>query len=236
MYRMNGRIRYSECGTDNKLTLAGMINYFQDCSSENSELLGVGVDYMRERQKAWVLSTWQIEVERYPSCSEKIAVETWATGFKGILGPRDFCMKTEDGEILARATTLWVFVDAVTGKPTRPEERDITPYVMEAPQEMEKVSRKIALPDEAITVDTFPVRKYHIDTNNHVNNAQYIQIAAEVLPEGYRVDKLRAEYKRAAVLGDEIVLKYAKEDDRIVTMLCDKEDTVYVVVEFRGEE
>ena len=236
MYKMNGCIRYSECGTDNKLTLAGLINYFQDCSSENSELLGVGVDYMKERQKAWVLSSWQIEVERYPSCSEKIEVETWATGFKGILGPRDFCMKTEDGEVLARATTLWVFIDAVSGKPTKPEERDVSPYVMGTPQKMEKVSRKISVPEETVLVDTFPVRKYHIDTNHHVNNAQYIQIAAEVLPEGYCVKRLRAEYKRAAVLGDEIVLKYAKEEDRIVATLCDKEDTVYVVVEFRGEE
>ena len=236
MYRMQNRIRYSECGIDNKLTLADMINYFQDCSSENSELLGVGVEYMKERQKAWVLNTWQVEIERYPSCSEDIMVETWATGFKGILGPRDFCMKTQDGEILARATTLWVFVDAITGRPTKPEERDITPYVMGEPQEMEKVSRKIALPEEAVMVDTFPVRKYHIDTNHHVNNAQYIQIAAEVLPEGFRVNKLRAEYKKAAVLGDDIVLKYAREEDRIVAILCDKEDTVYVVVEFRGED
>ncbi len=235
MYKMKGRIRYSECGTDNKLTLAEMINYFQDCSSENSELLGVGVDYMKEREKAWVLNTWQIEVERYPACSEKIEVDTWATGFKGILGPRDFCMKTEDGEVLAKATTLWVFVDAVTGKPTKPEERDLAPYVLEAPQEMEKVSRKITLPETPVLVDTFPVRKYHIDTNHHVNNAQYIQMAAEILPDDYCVKKLRVEYKKAAVFGDDIVLKYAKEEDRIVAMLCDKEDAVYVVVEFRGE-
>ena len=236
MYRMDSRIRYSECGTDNKLTLAGLINYFQDCSSENSELLGVGVQYMKERQKAWVLNTWQVEVERYPSCSEEVSVETWATGFKGILGPRDFCMKTKEGEVLARATTLWVFVDAITGKPTKPEERDIAPYVMEEPQAMEKVSRKITLPEESVWVDTFPVRKYHIDTNHHVNNAQYIQIAAEVLPEGFCVSKLRAEYKKAAVLGDNIVLKYTREEERIVVMLCDKEDAVYVVVEFRGED
>ncbi len=235
MHRLEGRIRYSECGLDNKLTLAGIINYFQDCSSENSELLGVGVDYMKERQKAWVLSSWQVEVERYPSCTEKIAVETWATGFKGIIGPRDFCMKTVDGEMLAKATTLWVFVDAETGKPTKPEERDLAPYVLEAPQKMEKVSRKIALPENPVLVDTFPVRKYHIDTNHHVNNAQYIQMAAEILPDDYCVKRLRVKYKKAAVFGDDIVLKYAKEEDRIVAMLCDKEDAVYVVVEFRGE-
>ena len=90
MYEMKGRIRYSECGTDNKLTLAGLINYFQDATSEHSQLLGVGAEYMKERKKAWVLNSWQVEVNRYPTCSEEVVVETWPTDFKGILGPRDF--------------------------------------------------------------------------------------------------------------------------------------------------
>lgn len=235
MYKMTGRIRYSECGTDNKLTLAGLINYFQDATSEHSQLLGVGAEYMKERQKAWVLNTWQVEVERYPVCSEEVVVETWPTGFKGILGPRDFCMKTADGEILARAATLWVFVDAVTGRPTKPEEQDVAPYTLGEPQEMEKVARKIPMPEASVMVDTFPVRKYHIDTNNHVNNAQYVQMAAEVLPEDFCVKKLRVEYKKAAVLGDDMVLKYAKEEDRLVAEICDNDGATYVLVEFRGE-
>ncbi len=236
MYKMKGRVRYSECGPDNKLTLQALINYFQDCSSENSELLGVGVDYLKERKRAWVLNTWQIEVSRYPECTEEIEISTWATGFKGIMGPRDFCMKTADGEELARATTLWVFIDTETGRPTKPESEDLTPYVVGEPLEMEKVPRKIHLPEASVLVDTFPVRKYHIDTNNHVNNAQYICMAAEILPEDFRVKKLRAEYKRAAVLGDKFHLRYADETDRIVAELCDEEGKPYVVVEFRGED
>ena len=120
--------------------------------------------------------SWQIEVERYPSCSEEVVVETWATGFRGILGPRDFCMKTVDGEILAKASSLWVFVDANTGKPAKPEERDLEKYTLGEPLEMEAVSKRIQVPEELILVDTFPVRKYHIDTNNHVNNVQYIRM------------------------------------------------------------
>ena len=235
MYRMKGRIRYSECGPDNKLTLSSLINYFQDCTSENSQLLGVGVEYMKERQKAWVVVTWQIEVERYPACSEEIVVETWATGFRGIMGPRDFCMKTAEGEILAKATSLWVFVDANTGKPAKPEPRDLEPYTVGQPQEMEPVAKRIQVPEEMILVDTFPVRKYHIDTNNHVNNVQYIRMAEGVLPEGYVVERIRVEYKNSAVLGDDIVMQCANEEGRIVVKLLDKEDKVFVIVEFRGE-
>lgn len=48
---------------------------------------------------------------------------------------------------------------------------------------------------KAILVDTFPVRKYHIDTNNHVNNCQYVQMAMEVLREDMRIRQVRVEYK-----------------------------------------
>lgn len=235
MYKIEGRIRYSECGVDNKATISSIINYFQDCTSENSELLGVGVEYLRAKHRAWVLNSWQVVVNRYPECSEEIEISTWATGFKGVFGPRNFCMKTKAGEVLAYANTLWVFVDTESGRPVKPDESDMAPYEVEPPLEMENVSRKIKLPEEAVVVDTFPVRKYHIDTNNHMNNSQYIQLAAEVLPNDFCVAKLRAEYKKAAVYGDKIVLKFAKEEGRIVAELCDTDGNPYAVVEFIGE-
>ena len=48
---------------------------------------------------------------------------------------------------------------------------------------MEYESRKIALPKEAKELESFPVRRYHIDTNEHVNNCQYVQMALESLPK-----------------------------------------------------
>lgn len=42
MYEMKARIRYSEVGTDGKLMLSALVNYFQDCSTFQSEDLGVG--------------------------------------------------------------------------------------------------------------------------------------------------------------------------------------------------
>lgn len=235
MYTMEGRIRYSECGVDKKATLTSIINYFQDCTSENSERLGVGVAYLKEKKRAWILNTWHVVVNRYPEIGEKIEVSTWATGFKGVFGPRNFCMKTTDGEMLAYANTLWVYVDTVTGRPVKPSEEEMQVYGVESPLEMEPVSRKISFPEEATELDTFPVHKYHIDTNQHVNNSQYIQMATEVLPEGFVVKALRVEYKKAAVYGDEMRLRYAEQGDCIVAALCDAENSPYAIIEFTGE-
>ena len=48
---------------------------------------------------------------------------------------------------------------------------------------MDYESRKIALPEECMSLEPFPVRRYHIDTNEHVNNCQYVQMAIEMLDQ-----------------------------------------------------
>ena len=93
--------------------------------------------------------------------------------------------------------------------------------------------RKIRLPENLEEKPSFPVRKYHIDTNEHVNNCQYVQMALEVLPEETRVRQIRVEYKKSAVLGDVIFPKVAREENRIVTELCDENGKPYAVIEIK---
>ena len=76
---------------------------------------------------------------------------------------------------------------------------------------MDYASRKIALPKETKAGTPFPVRRYHIDTNEHVNNCQYVQMAQEILPDPEGIFKMRAEYKKSAVYGDMIYPEYAKK-------------------------
>lgn len=235
MYKTEGRVRYSECAKDNKIKLPAIINYFQDCTTENSEQLGVGHAYLVEKKRAWILNSWQVYIRRRPEVGEKIEVSTWATGFKGVFGPRDFFMKTSEGEELVCAHSLWVYVDTETGRPIKPSEAEIDVYEVEEPLPVASVSRKIKQPENAAWVDTFPVHKYHIDTNHHVNNSKYIELACEALPEDFCVTALRVEYKKAAVYGDKIVLKSAMEEDRIIAVLCDEEENPYAIVEFTGE-
>lgn len=236
MYTMSGKIRFSECDTSQKITLPGIINYFQDCSTFQSELMGRGVDFLREKKRAWVLSSWQIIVERYPAFGEEIEVGTWATGFRGFLGTRNFVMQTKEGERLAYANSIWTHIDLDTGHPVRPDEEEIAAYEQEEALEMDYAPRKIKLPNETVVVDTFPVRKYHIDTNDHVNNCQYVQMALEVLTEKVKLRQVRVEYKRAAVYGDVILPKIAREEERTVVELCDMEENPYAIVELIGEK
>ena len=204
-----------------------------------------------ERKRAWILSSWQVVVERYPEIGEKIQTSTWATDFKGLFGERNFCMTDENGNDVAYANSLWVYMDIERGRPARPDESEIAPYGIGEPYEMTYESRKIPLPTESEELESFPVRRYHIDTNEHVNNCQYVQMALEFLPADRQFRQIRVEYKKSAVLGDKevhqmrveykksavygdmIYPRIATEDDRTVVELCDENAKPYAVIEFR---
>ena len=106
---------------------------------------------------------------------------------------------------------------------------------MEAPLEMHYEPRKIRLPEKMTDGETFKVRKYHIDTNEHVNNCQYVQMALEAVEKELNVHQVRVEYKHSAVYNDSILPRVAEEDNRTVVELCDSEGHIYAVVEFTGE-
>lgn len=231
-YQMQGRVRFSEVDTGKYITLPAIINYFQDCSTFQSEELGVGFKHLESHHKAWILSSWQIVLRRRPKIGEAITVETWAAGFEGIYGIRNFEMKDEQGHSAACANSIWVYMDMQAGRPAKPNEEQIRLYGMEPALEMEYAPRKIKLPDKCQEGPIFPVRKYHIDTNGHVNNCQYVQMALEALPAEANVRQVRVEYKKAAVFGDEILPKLAVEEDRTVVELCETGGKPFAVVEF----
>lgn len=231
MYSFDSRVRYSEVGEDKKLTLNGIINYFQDCSTFHSEDLGVGVGVLEELRRVWVLSSWQIVVERYPALCEEIKISTLPYRFQGFFGYRNFTMRDKEGRLLAYANSLWTFLNTDKMKPVRVPVEMEELYVLDEKLDMDYAPRKIPMPKSGEEKEVFTVQKHHLDTNHHVNNGQYIQMAREYIPAGFPIRQMRAEYKKSALLGNEIYPIVQEEEGRYVVGLCDSQGRPYAVVE-----
>lgn len=236
MFCFESKIRYSECDASRKLSPEALLNYFQDCSTFQSETLGVGFDYLIPRNLVWVLASWQIVIHRMPSLMEEIVVGTLPYDFKGFLGSRNFCMKTKDGEMLATANSLWTLLNFDTMKPVMPTKEHLAPYVVEPKLDMEYAGRKILVGDNGVRFEPMIVRKQHLDSNNHVNNGQYINIASDFLPEGFDIYQIRAEYKKQAHLNDVFVPYVVKEEDKIIVSLQDESGAAYMNAEFSARK
>ena len=229
MYTFGSRVRYSETDEYGKLTLTGIMNYFQDCSTFQSEELGLGIAYLEEKKRAWWLSSWQIVIDRYPLLGEEIVVGTWPYGFKGFYGYRNFTICDKLGNYLVRANSVWFFFDTEQGRPAKVTPDDIRGYMESGhePLKMEYSPGKIKVPSNRRTAEPVIIGKHHIDTNHHVNNAQYVQITREVLPETIQVRELRVDYKKAAVFGNVVLPYICRTEEGYIVSLQDEQGTAY---------
>jgi medium-chain acyl-[acyl-carrier-protein] hydrolase len=232
MYSFNARVRYSEVGGDRRLSVPGVVNYLQDCSTFQSEDLKMGIDYLEQSHRAWWLSSWQIVINRYPRLGEEIVVSTWPYDFKGIYGYRNFTICDKQGEYLVKANSIWFLFDTKAGRPAKVESEDIRGYQTEGDKklDMEYAPRRIALSGEYEAGEPVTVTLHHIDTNRHVNNAQYVAVAREAIPESFQIREIRVEYKKAAVLGDVMIPRISREKEACTVALCSQDGTAYAVV------
>ena len=238
MYSMEGRVRYSEVDCNRRMTFSALLNYFQDCCTFQSEDLGVGVEFLESRQAAWMLVSWQVVVERQPLLGEHICVKTWPYDFGGFYGYRNFTLEGADGQIIAYANSVWVYMNLANGRPTRIADKLLEVYEKEPRFDMEYRERKITAirDDEGIRAEGFGVHPSQIDTNQHVNNERYIEMAKEYLPECFEIHEMQAEYRKSAVLGDTIYPIVQEEERTVTVVLADEKDKPYAIVKFFQKE
>jgi len=235
MYKLNSKIRYSEANSKSELTYHALLNYLQDSSTLHSEELGESGAQLMEQNMAWILSFWQICIDEMPKSSEDIVVSTWPYQTKGLFGLRNFCMENAKGDTIVKANSIWVLIDPRTGRPIRITDEVSSHYPDEPKLEMDYCDRKIAVPEVYEEKEALVVPKYFIDTNNHMNNAKYVMVAEEYLPEDFQVKEIRVEYKTAAVLGDVIVPRVSIAENEVTVVLVSEDGKAYATVAFLGK-
>ncbi len=252
MYSFNSKIRYTECGMDCTLTVESLINYFQDCSTFQTQLGPATMEAMEEQGLAWVINSWQVVINRLPKLGEDVVIGTMPYQLKGFIGCRNFFMRTAEGEDLAVANSVWALINLEKGTPGRIDDSIIATYPLDEKLPMDYAPRKISAPKDAAVynADEKRVGMHHLDTNNHVNNGQYIRIALQAcmqVAERENLDNLkelsgssegiqiRAEYKQQAHLGDVIYpeIRVFSNGEGCTTYLNDDQGSPYAVIEIK---
>lgn len=236
MYSFNSRVRYSELNHRKEiLDCSSIINYFQDCSTFQSEDLDRGLAYLQAEHRVWMLGSWQLQIQKPAKLGDHIIVGTWAYDFKGFYGYRNFIMKNADNEVLAVANSIWIYMDTISGKPARiPKDYAATSgYGFEPAYPMEYEQRKIDFPEQYEALEPFFVTKANIDSYEHVNNGQYIKLAEEYLPDDFIVQSMRVEYRAQATLGKVIIPLLSLHNNNYTISLADEQHNPYAIVEFR---
>ena len=206
MYSLNYQVTTSTCDSEGKLKLYSALQMMQDCSEMRIDSEPGVKQYFTEQNMAQLLATRQVEVIRVPDYKEKLTVTTSVYGMKPMFGFRNTFIYDSEGKPCYRTWSMGAFVDKTAGKLKRVDDATIASMTLEPQLEMNYKDRRIILPKEDGTVlDPIRVLRADIDYNKHVNNANYVRMAMELLPEGFMVHGLRVEYRVAARLGDVLI-------------------------------
>ena len=234
MYSFNERIRYSELGENGELSLLGLLNLFQDCSTFQSEDLGLGIEYLKGKKEAWWVNSWQIDIIKLPVLADNVEVGTFAYDFKSFYGYRNFYLKDAKGDFLVKADSIWFHYDLDNKRPTKPTAQALEKYLAGNEQrfDMTKIVRKFEIPTEYELGCEIIVSKNDLDTNHHMNNAIYVSKAKNIIKEDFKVKKISVQYKRAAVLDDVILPRITKGKDFYIVNLADTDGDTYAIVKF----
>ena len=236
MYSLNYKVTTSTCDSQGRLKLYSALQMMQDCSEMWIDSEPVVKDYFEQHNMTQLLASRQVEVLRVPRYKESLTVTTTVYGIKPMFGFRNTFIFDADGRPCYRTWSMGAFVDKSTGKLARMDQASMDSLTMTAQREMNYKDRRIILPKYGATVlEPIRVLRADIDYNRHLNNANYIRMAMELLPEDFEVKGLRVEYRVPARLGDLLspTLFAISEDTIIVTL--NRGDEVCAIMEFSKE-
>ena len=232
MYSLNYKVTTSTCDSDGKLKLYSALQMMQDCSEMWIDSEQGVKDYFEKENMAQLLASRQVEVIRRPSFKEELTVTTSVYGMKSMFGFRNTFIYDAEGLPCYRTWSMGAFVDKGTGKLKKVDDQTISTMLLEPKLDMNYKDRRIILPKDGGTVlAPVAVQRADIDYHKHVNNANYIRMAMELLPEGFEVKGLRVEYRVPARLNDQLVPTVYQQDELFIVALNIGND-VSTIIEF----
>jgi acyl-CoA thioester hydrolase len=94
------------------------LRWMQEIATEHSAAQGWPIARYLETRTTWVVRSHTITYLRPAFAGETLTMLTWIAGFREQMCPRGYLFwRGGDQQVLAKAETLWVFVDGATGRP-----------------------------------------------------------------------------------------------------------------------
>jgi acyl-CoA thioester hydrolase len=93
------------------------LRWMQEVATAHSDAQGWTLERYQVTRTTWMIRSHAIDYLRPAYAGEELTLCTWIGGFEAQTSPRHYLVWRErDRKVLARAQTLWVFVDTATGR------------------------------------------------------------------------------------------------------------------------
>ena len=115
----NYNIHYYEVDIHKRALITSIVDYLGDMAMYQSEILGVGIEHLKEKKMAWVLYKWDITMESYPLLNETIRVKTFPYSFRKFYAYRKYEIINAEGDKIGYASSVWILINTDRRRPIR---------------------------------------------------------------------------------------------------------------------
>lgn len=225
-YQMSHEVAYYECDVNQTMTVSAMVAVAIQASEKQSNALGRGVDFVHQFGLTWIITDYQLFIERLPRVGETIIFKTQATSYNRFFCYRNFWLIDQAGNEIVRIETVFALMDQTTRKLSRVVEEIIAPYQCE---KSTKIKRSPAFSDlESVEKEYYPIQFFEIDENQHVNNAVYFNWLMSPLGfdflTTYQPTNLHVRFEKEVLYDEKVASCYE------VVFLAEKAQTKHEVI------
>lgn len=234
MYEYTIQVGIGHVGPDNRLKPGSAVDFLQNGSFFEMNTSSALMEHFKRENMGCFIVSRQLEILRMPVYGEHLTIRVWVYEVEKFWGHRNTMIYDEAGNVCIASSTMGSFVDLARGRPARLSQEVINGYHLHPPYPMEVLPRHIKLPDVPVQIgEPIRISNHHIDCYGHVNNARYVDLAADCIPLGTELHRLRVEYKRATQLGEQLTpMIYAAPDHTVVSLNADGAPRVLVEFTF----
>ena len=210
-------IPYYDTDREGYIKPENILAYMAETSNWHSDSLHVGFRELSKNGHAWMLLRWEAEILKYPRAKDRVRIGTWTSGFDRFYATREFVLTSQEGDLLARATTKWFFLDIDRRRPKRIPEEIQKSYSFVEEFNFPEFGAMKELEGDMKESGPFRVRRSDIDNNDHVNNIRYIEWIQEGLDgevyQDMRIRRLGMVYKKEVLFGDSFMTGHMRDEE-----------------------
>lgn len=233
MFEMSRTVNCSNIGMDGKIKNSSIVDFLQDCSIFHLDSHPVLSPFFEKENCVMFLVSRQIDILKLPEYHEKVTLKTWTYEMKRMYGYRNTIIYGENGEPLIKSVAAGAFMDKETQRPRKITQELMDKIKLYPKADMEYLPRKILIPDiQPEIYEPVHIMKCHIDMNRHVNNARYIDITDEYLPDSAEIKRLRIEYKIPLKIGATAIPKVYKTENVVTVDITDGQGRTCCTAEY----
>lgn len=206
IFKKEYKINIFNVDSEHKCKFSSLVDFLWDVVISQSDYLGETKEGFVHNQCIWVLLKYDITIYEYPKFRDTITVDTKVLGSKKFYGYRKNTIKNSEGKVICEAFSTAILIDFEKRRPMRISSDQSEVYGLNGELDVVPPLDDIPKIQKEDYIKDYPVRYSDIDSNGHVNNVKYMEMAIDTLPRSilneYELFNIKVLFKKETTDGD----------------------------------